>query len=348
MNVQSFKEEKDLQLEKDAAAFASLTPRQRAAAIRLGNAQFFVRRAMALGVIATMKPFDWLYEGLCRQPFLAIRRVVTKNRPPVEKKPRNAPAFWRKAKVGIGKVSRKVGDFLGRYGAVGLYRVTEWVLNPRTRAGKPVFTNPTLNKVLKIGGGLVTLVAMTVVLGGIELLTKIGHVEGARMLAHSTASPMALVGQQFAIHMGLNWASYAAQFLVVPSIAATRQVLKEFKIFQGMGHHYNARMRAWREKNPDRLAKSTHWTPSGSMVKLGRGVLVQASPEFYRARMKYYLSLDKKASAPVAAPQVQPVNQKPSTLGNKTVGPAFNDNAPKAPGADDAPNAPKLGPDLKP
>lgn len=329
-------EEKQRQHEKDAVGFAALGSRSRAVAVWVGNATFWLHKATTVAVQFTMKPFDRVFDVVCRKPWQAVSGLFKRKRA-ADAPPRPERPFWRKIKGAFGKA----GDFIGRHGALGLYRVTEWMLNPRTRSGQPLFKNAFMNKAMKIGGGIAALVGMMAAFAGIEIVTKIAHVKATEIVRHSTSPLIVALGQEAAVHAFILGASYAAMFLLVPAIAATRQVLKEFDFFKGMSHQYNERLRTWRAERQQTM--ETGWTPSGATMKMFRSLLEQTSPEYYRAKLAYYreLAAPKAEAAPVIVPP-----DAASTLGDKTVGPAFNDNAPPGLSADKAaPPAPKNGTD---
>jgi hypothetical protein len=320
-NASGIAQEKQIQFEKDTIAFNALTRQQQAAAASLGTLVFESRRRAFLVGSALMGALDGSFDFLFRAPFVAIKNLFGKRQDkPKKTKTVNNNSPWQKIKKVISTAAKKAGDFVEYYGAIGLYRATKWLLNPRTRAGKPFFGNEAVNKAAGLVGGILTFSAMSAGFAFIEVMAKIWHVQLARILLNRVVPAAVAVGQQAVFHTLLSWGTAGLQFLMVPAIAAARQTLKEVKFVQGISYQYNSKRRASQNgKQPE--AAPAKWRPSSLVVKFIKGILEKTSPEFYKARLKHFRALHQEKAA-LYAPQPA------SDLGNRELNKPFNDNAP--------------------
>ena len=346
MQASVIAEEKQAQFESDAAAFKGLRPGQQRTAAFLAKHTFACRQGLVTANAAVMGVADWLYDRLLTVPFNAVKprvvkawKAVTKpfrsNKPPDPDSRFNKLKRTLKEKISGGV--KKAQEFLEFHGALGLYRATKWAFDPRTKSGKPFFGNETVNRVVGTTLGVCTFLVLSAWIGWLEVMSKVWHAQVAKAALGSTAPWLMKLTRQAVLHPALSVAAAAAQFLVIPSIAAARQAVKSTKIAQGIAYQYNTRLRDHRQKHKPKPA--TGWKPSAYVEKFFAEIIEKSSPEFYKARIRHFearLRQKKLAKpAPPAAPPPPPTEEKPAA---PALGPSFNGSAGEAP--DPAKNAP--------
>ncbi|MBI1215820.1 MAG: hypothetical protein GC185_08390 [Alphaproteobacteria bacterium] len=367
-------EEKQAQFESDAAAFDQLRPGQQRAAVFLAKHTFACRQWLVAANDVVMGATDWAYDKLAAAaavPLKAVKPVVSRAWQGVARRVKSVlPApnpdskisrFWRKAKDRIGHIAQKTGEKLGHvleyHGALGLYRATKWVFDPTTPSGKPLFGHKTVNKVVGTALGVCAFIGFSAWVGWLEVMSKVWHAEVAAAAVKSTAPWLVKLAQQAIAHPVITAGVAVGQFVVVPAIAAARQVLKSTKLAQGIAYQYNRRLRTHRKIK--KRAPVTRWKPSTYVANFFQEFVEKSSPEFYKARLRHFEEKWRKRlgrgkpEEPPASPPAPPSGPSPVvSLDAKRLEKNFNkkaapeqDNAPapkqSAPGKPDADKGPK-------
>ncbi len=236
---------------------------------------------------------------------------------------------WAWAKAGMTKGVVVAAEALEYYGAIGLYRGTKWVLNPRRPSGKPLFGSEMANRVVGLGMAAVLFTGLSFELSKLFILGKIWHIKLAHSFVHDVGIPMSRrVAKQVALQPLLALGLASAKFVSLPIIAAARGALKSTPFTQGLAYQYNVQLgerlarRAARKAERDAKPQTGM---KGLARKAGHGTLVvsrylhkktlnfvslfvehiveKASPEFYEGRLKHYQSraAAKSVEAPVPA-----------------------------------------------
>ncbi|MEZ0225926.1 MAG: hypothetical protein ACAH83_15330 [Alphaproteobacteria bacterium] len=245
---------------------------------------------------------------------------------------KNAQETWGKTKAKVGGALRKAGAFLEHYGAIGLYRGTKWLLNPRTPSGKPLLGHEKLNKAV---GFLAAAAIFTYVCFQFSKLIVVGKILHIK-LAHSFFTDVSPLSVRFlkqavlqpAITVGLT----ALKFVSLPVIAAARRQLKATPFTQGIAYQYNVKLKARTDrklkKALDRKAAAEAARKNdGPLVQKGKKAVSQlrhktfgfinaffyhvvekSSPEWYEARYKHYNNLHEAAEAKTPEPAPAPVD----------------------------------------
>jgi hypothetical protein len=341
-------EEKQAQFEKDAAVFNSLNPRQQRTAVSFAKIGYGCRQGLVAVNKAVMVGADWLFNILVTVPCNAAKPFVMKAWNGLAKRFKfgayknpdsKINKRWLAIKEKFSVAVKKAGEFLEYYGAISLYRATKWILNPRRRSGKPLFGSEVVNKIIGTVAGICSFVCMTAGLIWIEVMAKVWHAQIAQSALTDTAPRLIRLGKQAVLHPALSGVLAAAQFLIIPPIAAARQALKSTKIVQGIAYQFNSKVRAGRAGREQKAA--TGWKPSAYVKKFFDEILEKTSPEFYIARLKYFRAQRKKKQAGEASSPVTPPDAVPAgNLGGLDLGKTFNEKAPDSP----APETVKKGP----
>ncbi len=306
--------EKEAQFESDKQAFESLTPRAQRWARGIAAGTFAMRkgfvgaskgiltvaeevfrifftlpyvflakgvRAVAngavkgvmLGIGAASSSAQGLFPASAKKISAWEKRVVTK-----------IDETWRKTKKNLQQFAEKAGQFAEYYGALGLYRGTSWILNPRTPSGKPLLGNETLNKVAGATAALGIFVVLSYQLTKLAVMAKLWHLQFAQSFMNDAAPLYLKVLKQAMFHPLLTGGLTAVKFLTLPVIAASRQAMKSTPFTQGIAFHYNVRLKDNREKMRLHPQKKL----STLIRNLIAHIIEKASPEFYKARQKHY------------------------------------------------------------
>lgn len=276
------------------------------------------------------------------------RRELAEQQEKLEER-RDAIAAWGKArkeqadKDRLGKKRRfmtalkKVGGALEYYGAIGFYRASKWMLDPRRPNGKPLFGNEKINRAVGVLAATALFCFLAYQFSKIMVVGKILHIKLAQSAVLDTAPIWMKTLKQVVLHPAITVGLTAIKFVTLPVIAAARGRMKSAPITQGIAYEYN-RLRQENDENelkqafekaaqkpatgPDdpkwvqfkEKAKKEARKHSFQFVRsFVRHVVEKSSPEFYEVRMRYYQDLkEKKAEAKkVKAAKLQsaPANQ---------------------------------------
>lgn len=226
---------------------------------------------------------------------------------------------------------RKTGAALEYYGAIGLYRMFKYVLDPRLPNGKPLLVNEKANRI----AGLVTAGALFCFLAyqfsKITVVAKILHIKLAHSMVTDTAPVWLKAAKQIVLQPAITIGLTAAKFITLPVIAAARGRLKATPISQGIAYEYN-RMRLEAEENQLKLdfekaskapatgpddpkwmkfrekAKKAARKESFQFIRsFVRHVIEKSSPEFYEVRLRHYQDIKAKKDAAKKANATTPV-----------------------------------------
>jgi hypothetical protein len=261
---------------------------------------------------------------------------------------------------------RKTGAALEYYGAIGLYRMFKWVLDPRLPNGKPLLVNEKVNRAagLVMAAGLFCFLAYQ--FSKITVVAKILHIKLAHSMVTDTAPLWLKTAKQLVLQPAITIGLTAAKFITLPVIAAARGRLKATPISQGIAYEYN-RLRQESEENDLKLAfekaakapatgpNDPKWLQFREKAKKAarkesfqfirsfiRHVVEKSSPEFYDVRLKHYQAFKAKKDAAKKtkdAPQPAPANQNVPTAPALSNVPQLKDQFgnSRSPAAHDAP-----------
>lgn len=234
---------------------------------------------------------------------------------------KDAQESWGKIKTQVGGALKKAGHFLEYYGAIGLYRGTKWLLDPRTPSGKPLLGNEKLNKVVGFLAAAAIFTALCFEVSKLLVMGKILHIK----LAHSFFTDVTPLHTRFlkqvllqpAITVGLA----SLKFVSLPVIAAARRQLKSTPFTQGIAYQYNVRLQARHDRKAQKAldkksaaeaaqktdlpivqkgkkaVKVLRHKTLGFVNAFFRHLIEKSSPEWYEARNKHYNNLHEAAEA---------------------------------------------------
>lgn len=201
-------------------------------------------------------------------------------------------ASWVSAKRWLSRVRDKAFEKLEYHGAIGLFRLARWLLDPRTPSGKPLLGNERLNKVFGFGMAAAGFAALSYALGALFYLGKLWHVKLTLSLATDKSPLYFKLLKQAVLHPLITAGITAVKFFGLPIVAATRQRLKTLTFTRGVAYRYNA---ALREQGPAPAPDlGLHRIVPRSLSFVGKfiaHVVEKASPEFYEARIRHYRAL---------------------------------------------------------
>jgi hypothetical protein len=224
---------------------------------------------------------------------------------------------WEDAKIKMKKAKDASVAFLEYYGALGLYKGTSWILNPRTPSGAPLFGNERANKAVGMIAASGLFVSLAATISKLGLMAKIAQFKMAKSFA-TDPSPLATkLLKQAAFHPLVMSAVTSMKFFGLPVIAATRRVLKSTDFTQGIGYKYNRRLNALEHLQarrefsanaaPEPASLRTAWDAVKGIVrqhslafveKFVSHVVEKASPAFYEARIRHYDAIKTPPPAP--------------------------------------------------
>lgn len=223
-------------------------------------------------------------------------------------------ASWISAKRWLTRTKDKAFEKLEYHGAIGLFRLARWLLDPRTPSGRPLLGNERLNKIFGFGVAAVGFMGLSYTLGALFYLGKLWHVKLTLSLA-TDKSPLYLkMLKQAVLHPLITVGITTVKFFGLPVVAATRQRLKTLVFTRGVAYSYNTALRE-RERTPapeTGLHAGLRRIVPRSLVfveKFIAHVVEKASPEFYEARIRHYQTLfaarrgTKPAEEPAAKPE---------------------------------------------
>ena len=380
-----YEQEKEIQFESDKAAFSGLSPRKQWWASKTAQAGFQARwfltgasRALigALEVIINIGlrlPYVFLWRGIRAASNGIVKGAkwtvhggtylaqavlgLSKKSKKIEGWKKRLPQWeqetiekidtaWKNTKKKLKEIKHKTEEFAEYYGALGLYRGTKWLLNPRTSSGSPLLGNEVLNKTIGTIMAGAAFIFLSFQLSKIAVMGKVWHVTFAKSFAADTAPLAIKMLKQVAFHPLLTAGVTALKFLTLPAIAATRQALKSTPFAQGIAYEYNCHLReknirkqekrAAREQNPSHskiIRILSRYMNKKSLSFLGRfivHIVEKAAPEHYESRIKYYTvpqperatthqpkltpafaKHQKPENAPAKAPKLQPQDPIP-------------------------------------
>lgn len=292
-----------------------------------------------------------------------------------DERKKNAAETWARVKDKTGSALRKTGAFLEYYGAIGLYRGTKWLLDPRTPSGKPLLGHEKLNKAVGFMAAAAIFTYVCFQFSKLIVVGKILHIK----LAHSFFTDVSPLSIRFlkqavlqpAITVGLT----ALKFVSLPVIAAARRQLKTTPFTQGIAYQYNVRLKARNErklqKAADRqAARDAEAKDDGPIVQKGKKAVSQlrhktfgfisaffyhvvekSSPEWYEARFRHYQNLREAAEAKQPEPTPAPADHTPLryTFKDLSLGETFtNAQRPAGPDASPLPATPAPKPPSPP
>jgi hypothetical protein len=307
--------EKEAQFERDRQAFKSLSPRAQRWARWIATGAFAMRKGFVgatKGILAVVEevfrifftlPYTYLAKGVKALANGAVRGLMLGIGAASSGARRLFPGSagkitvwekrtvtrideaWQRTKKNLEQVARRAGRFAEYYGALGLYRGASWVLNPRTPSGRPLMGNETLNRAVGATAALGVFVVLSYQLTKLAVMAKLWHLQFAQSFV-TDAGPLYLkVLKQAMFHPLLTGGLTAAKFMTLPVIAASREAMKSTPFAQGIAFHYNARLKEHRE----RAGLVPQKKISAFIRNLIIHIIEKASPEFYRARQKYYV-----------------------------------------------------------
>ncbi|MBI3441843.1 MAG: hypothetical protein HY052_08620 [Proteobacteria bacterium] len=341
--------EKQLQFEKDETAFKALSPKLQRVADVVAGTGFRGRTVVGVASKAVLSVVDLAFNVLFRFPYILLKRLVTVaankmvdgvklaikggaaaalvfgGRKNAAARRERALAWekntvmkidkaWRDTKLGLSNAGRKALGFAEYYGALGLYRGTQWLLNPRTSSGKPLFGDETINKVIgtTVAAGL--FLFLSIELTKVAVMAKIWHLKFARSLLTDKSPLYVRLLKQAAFHPLLTAGLTAVKFVTLPVIAASRQALKSTKLTQAVAYRYNVRLRARENHQQTKRPALAFAVPIFSFAKKFMAHIIEkSSPEFYTARLQHYQEL-RMPSQTTGTPRV----------GQMELGDAFN------------------------
>jgi hypothetical protein len=277
------------------------------AAMHLGLrlAHYFVHLFVQLRLVAEGTSNRWLANIVAANAVLrSWRQRVAKWSADVRQK---IDQVWIRTKASFAAFLRYTGEAVEFYGAIGLFRATKWILNPRLRSGRPLFGRERINKafgiVIATGGFAILLFLLTAV----GVLAKFMHAHLAASFVTDT-SPLAIkIAKQLLYQPLITVGLTAAKFVLLPIIAATQQTLKSTDLARGVAYAYGRRLRRHRKKKSGQIGVNAA-TPESSatgdtsnslalnlrMVSLNfvgtfvAHLVEKASPNFYEGRLRYY------------------------------------------------------------
>ncbi len=211
---------------------------------------------------------------------------------------------WKGLKKNFKEYKRKAGEFAEYYGALGLYRGTKWLLDPRTPSNKPLLGNETLNKTVGLALAGTAFLGLSIGLTKIAVMAKVWHYKFAKSFAHDTSPVFIKMLKQAAFHPMLTVAVTAVKFVTLPAIAAARQTLKSTPFNQGVAYQYNLRLQVknilrqerklakdQKQSSPKFIRVVARYMHKKSLSFVGNffaHIFEKAAPEHYEARAKYY------------------------------------------------------------
>jgi hypothetical protein len=218
---------------------------------------------------------------------------------------KDAEDSYTSTKDRLIKLRTAAFEFLEYYGALGLYRGTRWLLDPRTKSGAPLLGNERLNRAVGFAAAAVGFVAMASGLLQLGVLAKVWHIKLAHSLITDTAPVYINVLKQAPLHVLITGGVTALKFFGLPPLAATRHALKSLNFTRAVAYQYNDRLR--KAHDPDApQPKGESYKSFGFLERFVEHVVVEkAAPEFYEARLKYYQEKMRGAFRAAAAPQPQ-------------------------------------------
>lgn len=313
------------------------------------------------------------------------RRALAEDQEKLEGR-RTSIAEWGKArkeqaeKDRIGKKRRfmtamkKVGGALEYYGAIGLYRASKWVLDPRRPDGKPLFGNEKINRAVGVVAATALFCFLAYQFSKIMVVGKILHIKLAQSAVVDTAPLWLTTLKQVVLHPAITVGLTAIKFVTLPLIGATRGRMKSAPITQGIAYEYNRlRMEADESqlkqafekaaKKPATGPDDPKWVQFKEKAKQAarkesfqfvrsfvRHVVEKSSPEFYDVRLRHYQAIKAKKDAAKKAKATPPVpvpaNQNTPAAPALSNVPALKDefgnaqNPPAPPPSGNAPTVP--------
>lgn len=342
VDIPSVEAEKQVQFEKDAAAFNGLPPWQQEMAVGVSQFGYTCRSGLIAVNDTVMNVVDQMFDLLLVRPCRVMgsfaakawQALISPLKGTVSIHPSNPlHQVWQVTAEKMATGIKKLGAALDA-GALSIYCASRWALNPRWSSGEPLFGSEAMNKIVGISVGIG---AFTLLAGGLswmEVMGKVWHAE----IAHATlvgTGPLAfLLAREVVSHTLLTAALTVVQFPIIPAIAAARQTLKATQLTKGIAYQYNLKIRM----QPVQENKTSDgWKPSAAMKRFFHEIVEKTSPEFYKARLKYYrMRWEERKTAPLTVSQTEePVGK----LGDLTLEPGFNEKAAPAAAVKSIPSA---------
>jgi hypothetical protein len=358
--------ERLIQFEKDKAAFERLSPRRQRIAGRIAKAGFWMREAVAHADKTIPSAIDSVFYGFFHLPWVAAKKTVSatansfvyglklgiglgtgtldkaislsgsgekrnKFRKSLaawkEKATKAIDVSWRNTRKVLSAGAMKATQLVEYYVAVGLYRATKWILDPRTPKGKPLFGNEKLNKIIGTAAAVAIFAAVAYEFAKIEALSKIWHVQYAHagMKAVETGkTPLytELLKQaifQPAVMVGVT----VVKFFALPVLAASRNTFKLSRTAQGVAYKYNERLQAHELKTAGQ-PQAGRRRRYEAIRKTVEHIVEKSSPEFYKARFKAYKQGVKNGQiTPPSQPSVPSAPEAAGKIAKLELAPSF-------------------------
>jgi hypothetical protein len=220
---------------------------------------------------------------------------------------RKVDIAWAHTKAGFRASLRYAGEVFEFYGAIGLFRASKWILDPRLNSGRPLFGHNQVNKVFGIVVAACGFIVFCFILTAVGVFAKFMHAHLAASFV-SDDGPVALkIAKQLLYQPLITIGLTAAKFVLLPVIAATRQTLKSTDFTRGVAHAYSIRLRRHRtrksaesaaaEGNPAApaagetlysMARNLRKVSLGFVEKFVLHLVEKSSPTFYEGRLQYY------------------------------------------------------------
>lgn len=368
MHNPAIEQEKQLQFEKDEAAYNALSPKRQRLAVALANTGFGSRTVLKGAVKTVMGLADIVFNIIFRLPYVVIgravkavtngmvrgiklgvegvasilQRIVRKKEDAAARKEKidawkkktiaRIDKSWSDFKQNLQQRVKKSKEFMEYHGALGLYRAAEWVLNPRTPSGKPLFGNESVNKFAGMAVAACAFGFLSFELAKMAVMANVWHVKIAHFIINDTAPLLVKIPKEASLHLLVTVVVTGSKFVALPVIAACRQALKSTHFTQAIAYQYNVKLKAQPQLEEKPLIQKL---PLVSLVKNFVAYITEkASPEFYKARLKHYQELRLSPS------------QKEGGVGNLHLAGTFNGDAEKTPAANKYPAASSMS--LKP
>lgn len=261
---------------------------------------------------------------------------------------------WKQVKKDMVQWKLRAGEYVERYGAIPLYRGTQWLFDPKTPSGKPLFINDRINKTIGLCLAGAAFFGLTIGLSKIAVMGKIWHLKFAKSFVHDTSPVFIRMLKQAAFHPMLTAGVTAVKFVTLPAIAAARRALKTSPFNQAVAYEYNRRLnekdalkaekKAARPATPAKgktsaMARYLQKKSLSFLEKFITHIVEKAAPEHYEARIRHYAEKRKKRVGKAATPDLPPpaLNSNPTA---DTLESAFNPAA--------EPEKPQASPDRDP
>ncbi len=200
-------------------------------------------------------------------------------------------AAWERMKAFAQALLHRTWEFIEYYGAISLFRLAKWILNPRTPSGLPFLVSERLNTLFGIVLAAIAFVILSSFLTAVGVWAKFMHARLVESFMMDSGPIEWKLAKQALYHPLITISLTSVKFVLLPIIAAARQALKSTDFTRGVAHAYS--MQVKRNKIRGNASKdSADKGPKimGVISKFIVHLVDKSSPNYYEGRLRYYRS----------------------------------------------------------